>query len=175
VLARRPDLAPGPIRGNVETRLAKLQRGECDAVILAAAGLRRLHLAPPHATALDPEDFVPAVGQGIVAVEAREQDGPTLALLERVNDTHSMMAARAERALMRGLGAGCHTPVAGYARLVSGELRLTGLVASPDGRAVLRAVASGPAAAAESLGAGLAEELMARGAGPLLAVGEPTP
>lgn len=175
LLAGRPDLVPAPIRGNVETRLAKLERGEYGGVVLASAGLRRLHLAPPHATALDPEDFVPAVGQGIVGIEAREQDGPTLALLDRVNDTQSMMAARAERALMRGLGAGCHTPVAGYAHLLTGELRITGLVASPDGRTVLRGTVTGPAEKAESLGTELAEVLMARGARPLLAGGGRTP
>jgi hydroxymethylbilane synthase len=170
LLAARPDLAPAAIRGNVETRLAKLERGEYAGLVLASAGLRRLGLAPPHAAPLDPEEFVPAVGQGIVAIEAREQDAATLALLDRVNDTQAMMAALAERALMRGLGAGCHTPVAGYARLVAGELRLTGLVASPDGRTVLRGAVAGPPARPAGLGAALAETLMARGAGPLLAV-----
>jgi hydroxymethylbilane synthase len=167
--ARRPDLRPADVRGNVETRLSKLAAGSYDALVLARAGLLRLGLDPPGAVALDPTDFVPAVGQGILAVETRRDARELLALLERVDDTRARMAALAERAFLAGLGADCHTPVAGHADLAGGLLRLTGLVASRDGRSVLRATLTGPGPDAASLGARLAEDLLARGADRLLA------
>ena len=117
VLARRPDLRTEPIRGNVDTRLEKLRAGAYDALIMAAAGLKRLGLSPPHATALDPAEFVPAVGQGVLAVEARQADRELLELLRALDDTRTRLAALAERAFLARLGAGCHTPVAAHARL----------------------------------------------------------
>ncbi len=167
-LARRPDLRPEPIRGNVETRIGKLAAGEYDATILAAAGLRRLGLTPGHLTPLPVEEFVPAVGQGILAVEAREADRELLELLGRLDDTRSRSEALAERALLRGLGADCHTPVAGHARHERDALVVTGIVASLDGRTVLRARVDGAPAEAAGLGAAVAEKLMAQGAKALL-------
>jgi hydroxymethylbilane synthase len=172
VLGRRQDLDLRPIRGNVDTRLAKLEDGMYDAVIVAQAGLNRLGLSPVHATLLAVDDFPPAVGQGILAVEARGDDTRTLELLERVDDTRTRMEALAERSFLRGLAAGCHTPVAGYACTDAQALTLAGLVASLDGRTVIRSVVSGPSAAAEALGQKLAEELLARGAAGLLAANE---
>ena len=168
VLARRPDLRPEPIRGNVETRIEKLHAGACDATILAAAGLRRLGLDPPHCTPLPVDEFVPAVGQGILAVEAREADREVLELLKRLDDTRSRSEALAERAFLDGLGADCHTPVAGHARHDGAALTLTGVVASLDGATVLRWQASGWLSEAERLGTAVAEELLARGAKALL-------
>jgi len=164
VLARRPDLRTEPIRGNVETRLEKLHAGAYDALIMAAAGLTRLGLSPPHRTPLDPAEFVPAVGQGVLAVEARQADRELLELLRGVDDTRTRLAALAERAFLARLGAGCHTPVAAHARLDGEALVLTGVVSSPDGAIMLRASTGGPAAAGERLGVALADELLAKGA-----------
>jgi hydroxymethylbilane synthase len=168
VLARRPDLRPEPIRGNVETRIEKLGAGACDATILAAAGLRRLGLDPPHCTPLPVDEFVPAVGQGILAVEAREADREVLELLKRLDDTRSRSEALAERAFLDRLGADCHTPVAGHARHDGAALVLSGVVASLDGATILRWQASGGPREAERLGTAVAEELLARGAKALL-------
>jgi hydroxymethylbilane synthase len=168
--AGRPDLRVEPIRGNVETRLAKLERDGYDAIVLAKAGLDRLGLSPAHAVALSAEEFLPAAGQGILGVEVREDDRETCALVARLDDARTRTEAVAERAFLFRLGAGCHTPVAGHARLEDGTLTVTGLVASPDGDTVLRASVAGPASAAEALGRQLADELLARGAGRLLQV-----
>lgn len=168
VLARRPDLRPEPIRGNVETRIEKLATGACDATILAAAGLRRLGLEPPNLTVLAVEEFVPAVGQGILAIEASEADREVLELLGRLDDTRSRSEAVAERALLDRLGADCHTPVAGHARHAGSALVLTGVVASLDGRTVLRSQGTGAAGEAARLGVTVAEELLAKGAKALL-------
>jgi len=162
--ALRPDLAVVPVRGNVDTRLRKLAAGECDAVILAAAGLRRLGLSPPHARPLDPEVFVPAVGQGILGIEARRDDARTLAVVDRLDDRGTRCRAMAERACLARLGASCATPLAAHAALGEAGLSLTALVASEDGRRVLRARAVGPADAAERLGREVAESLLAEGA-----------
>lgn len=164
VLSRRPDLRTEPIRGNVETRLEKLRAGAYDALIMAAAGLKRLELRPPHRTPLDPTEFVPAVGQGVLAVEARQADRELLELLRGVDDTRTRLAALAERAFLARLGAGCHTPVAAHARLDGDALLLTGMVSSPDGATMLRATIEGPGATGERLGVVLADELLAKGA-----------
>jgi hydroxymethylbilane synthase len=168
VRARRPDLRTEPIRGNVETRVDKLATGTYDAIILAAAGLRRLGISPPHVTPLDAEEFVPAVGQGILAIEARQADREVLELLSRLDDTRSRSEALAERAFLLRLGADCHTPVAGHARLEGSALTLTGVVASLDGARVLRGRAGGPGREAERLGVALADDLLAKGAKALL-------
>jgi hydroxymethylbilane synthase len=168
VLARRPDLRTEPIRGNVETRVDKLGAGAYEAIVLASAGLRRLGVHPPHVTPLDVDEFVPAVGQGILAVEAREADREVLELLRRLDDTRSRSEALAERAFLSRLGADCHTPVAGHARLDGLALTLTGVVASLDGSTMLRAGATGPSGEAERLGEALADELLAKGAKALL-------
>jgi hydroxymethylbilane synthase len=168
VLARRPDLRTEPIRGNVETRVDKLAAGAYDAIVLASAGLRRLGVHPKHVTPLDVGEFVPAVGQGILAVEAREADREVLELLRRLDDTRSRSEALAERAFLSRLGADCHTPVAGHARIDGSVLTLTGVVASLDGTTMLRAGATGPSREAERLGVALADELLAKGAKALL-------
>jgi hydroxymethylbilane synthase len=172
LLARRPDLRTEPIRGNVETRLAKLTTGAYDALVLAAAGLNRLGLRLPHCAPLDPVEFVPAVGQGILAVEAREADRELLELLGGVDDTRTRLAALAERACLARLGAGCHTAVAAHAMTDGEGLTLTAIVAHPDGAPVLRAGAEGRGADAEGLGRRVADELIGKGARALLDAGD---
>jgi hydroxymethylbilane synthase len=164
----RPDLTVETIRGNVDTRLRRLSEGAYDAIVVAAAGLERLGLAPENASPLDPGEFLPAVGQGILAVEARAEDRPLLELLRGVDHRETRWQAEAERAFLRRLGASCHTPVAAHARVLDGELTLDGLVASLDGRQVLRGRMAGVPTRAEALGVRLAEDLLARGAQEIL-------
>lgn len=168
ILHRRPDLDPRAIRGNVDTRLGKLEAGDYDAIVLAQAGLVRLGVVPRHAALLSIDEFPPAVGQGILAVEARQDDRRALEVVEALDDTRTRMEALAERSLLHGLGAGCHTPVAGHARVEGASLSLLGLVASLDGATVVRATVTGPATGAEALGQKLADDLLARGAADLL-------
>ena len=160
----RPDVTIALLRGNVPTRVERVEKGDFDATLLAAAGLRRLGLAPAHCTPLDPERFVPAVGQGIIAVEARDDDTATLARLTRLDHAATRACALAERAYLALLGASCTTPVAAHARLEGATLQMSAIVADEEGRRLLRTSGSGPAADAASLGRGLAEELLAKGA-----------
>jgi hydroxymethylbilane synthase len=168
LLAARADLTVVPLRGNVDTRLAKLTAGECEGIVLAAAGLRRLALAPAHVRPLDADTFVPAVGQGTLAVEVRADDDRTRAVVARVDHADTRVCSLAERAYLRRLGASCNTPMAAHATLDrSGErtrLLMTAMVASEDGRQVLRADAAGAPADAADVGRGLAELLLERGA-----------
>jgi hydroxymethylbilane synthase len=164
----RPDLLDVPIRGNVDTRLRKLAEGQYDALVLARAGLVRLGIEPSGMVRLPVDTFLPAAGQGILGVEARAGEAPLLELLATLDHTETRIQAEAERAFLHRLGAGCHTPVAGFARLDGAALSVAGLVASVDGATVLTATVSGAPAAARALGEKLAEELLARGAGALL-------
>jgi len=164
ILARRPDLRVEPIRGNVDTRLRKLEEGLYDAMVMARAGLERLGLKPEHVQILSAETFLPAVGQGILGVEARATDRAVLEALQGIDDPTARAEALAERAFLRRLGAGCHTPVAGLAQVRDSALEIDGLVSSVDGRTVIRGRASGVAADPESVGERLADNLLARGA-----------
>jgi hydroxymethylbilane synthase len=168
LLALRPDLAVAPIRGNVDTRLRKLRQGEYDALVVAAAGLRRLGLLDETATVLDPEEMLPAAGQGTLGVEAREEDAETLALADVVTDVESRAAALAERALLQALGGTCTTPLAAYARRTGSGLRLDVFLATPDGARVLRDGDVGDPGAPEALGRRLAGRLLAAGAGDII-------
>jgi hydroxymethylbilane synthase len=171
LLARRPDLRIEPIRGNVDTRLRKLDEGLCDGLVMARAGLERLGLKPKHAEPLPVEEFLPAVGQGILGLEARAADGEVLEALRGVDHAGTRMQALAERAFLRRLGAGCHTPVAGHARIEGDAISIAGLVASLDGATVLAGEVSGLCSQAEELGERLGGELLARGARALLDAG----
>ncbi len=171
--ARRPDLTMETIRGNVDTRLRKLQDRLYDAVVLAAAGLRRLGLAPPNAVVLEPQEMLPAVGQGTLVVEIRETDGATRELVRPVDHGATRQAAQAERAFLEAIGGSCTTPLAAYARVEAGALRLDAFVSTPDGLQVLRDGATGTSAAAADLGRGLAERMLAAGAADILRVGTP--
>jgi hydroxymethylbilane synthase len=169
-LSLRPDLRVAAIRGNVDTRLAKLERERLDGVMLAAAGLRRLGLAPAHATPLDADVFIPAVGQGVLAIEARADDAKTLAALAVLEHAPTRPCALAERAFLARLGASCVTPMAAHARLDGATLRMHAIVASEDGRKVLRATASGAPDTAAAMGRAIAEDLLARGAAAVTAL-----
>jgi hydroxymethylbilane synthase len=168
LLHRRPDLGLVEMRGNVETRLRKLDEQGLDALVLAQAGLERLGLGAAITEMLDPAWMLPAVGQGALGLECRVDDQETLGLLRALDDVPSRQAVLAERALLRALGGGCLVPI-GAAGLVEGDaLSLRGAVLSPDGQGRVAGQAEGPAAEAEALGRRLAEDLLARGAGALL-------
>lgn len=179
LLARRPDLRVQTLRGNVETRLAKLARGECDAVVLAAAGLSRLNRAAVISAYFSPEEMCPAAGQGALAIEALAA-GTAAAAAAALSDAAATRAVAAERAVLIALGAGCQTPVGAHAEAIGGELCLRAVVASADGARVLRASAAAPLTAApEALGARVGEDLLRQGAAGLLAnasvAGSPVP
>jgi hydroxymethylbilane synthase len=162
LLHARPDLRVTMLRGNVQTRLAKLQEGECDASLLALAGLRRLGLEDEAAVVLDPAAMVPAAGQGIVGITAREDDEALRELLAIIEDTEAREAATAERTMLAVLDGSCRTPIGAYAqRIEGGRLRLTGLVAREDGGFLLRRTVEGVPADAERMGQELGASLRA--------------
>jgi len=166
---RYPDLQVKPLRGNLDTRLAKLDRGECHAVVLAAAGLKRLGLAARIRAMLEPEQCLPAPGQGALVIECREDRGELRRRLAPLGDSDTSACVRAERALSRALSGDCQLPLAAYAVTNGREMRLRALVAMPDGSKVVRAELSGPIAAPEKLGETLAVKLRALGADAILA------
>ena len=167
--SRFPQLHIHSLRGNLDTRLAKLDRGDYDAIILAAAGLKRLGLASRIRSILGFEQSLPAAGQGALAVEYRAGRDDIAACLAQLNHRGTELCVRAERALSRALGGSCQLPLAAYASATGSTLELRGLVAHPDGKSAVRAEVSGPAASPEELGAKLARELRARGADAILA------
>ena len=169
--AARPDLRLEPIRGNVDTRLRKLDDGEFDAIILAAAGLHRLGFGERITEHLDMELVLPAVGQGALAIETRSDDAAVNEIVSRLNHEATEMACRAERAFLKGLGGGCLVPIAAHAKFAGTTLTLKGLVASTDGDEIVRGSVAGPSQEAERLGHQLAEELIAEGADQILARG----
>ena len=166
---RYPGLKVTSLRGNLDTRLAKLDRGEHDAIILAAAGLKRLGLGARIRSLLPVEQSLPAAGQGALAIEYRAERGDIAASLAALNHRETELAVRAERAVSRSLGGSCQLPLAAYASVVGAKLELRGLVANPDGLSIIRAEVSGSAASPEELGARLAGELRAQGADKILA------
>jgi hydroxymethylbilane synthase len=177
-LHRRPDLRLGDIRGNVETRLRKLAELDLDALILAQAGLERLGHGDAIREVLDPEWMLPAVGQGALGLECRDNDPGTLDLVRQLDDPPARQTVLAERAFLRTLGGGCQVPI-GAAATVTGEtLTLRGAVLQPDGHERIAGAIRGAWAAAEALGQELARELLARGAAELFrtsAVWTPAP
>jgi hydroxymethylbilane synthase len=166
--AQRPDLKVGLLRGNVGTRLRKLDENEFDAILLACAGLIRLGLGARIRESLDTERFIPAIGQGIVGIEARADDAQTRALLAPLHDVRSATRLAAERALNARLGGACQVPVAGHAVIDGQTLHLRAMVGAPDGSRVVRDTISGDASHAAELGRELAGRLLARGAGDIL-------
>jgi hydroxymethylbilane synthase len=162
----RPDLQVAMLRGNVETRLRKLDAGEVDATLLAVAGLKRLGLLSAATAILDPDEFVPAVGQGAIGIETRADDGRIRALVAAIDDPDTGAALTAERAFLAVLDGSCRTPIGGHAKLEHGELRFRGIVIKPDGSEAFETLRQGSRAAAEALGADAGHELRARaGAG----------
>jgi hydroxymethylbilane synthase len=166
-LQLRPDLAWKEMRGNVETRLRKWREGECDALILAAAGLERLGLNPDGAP-IAPDDMLPAVGQGALAIEIRADDAAAGRAAAALDHPPSASAVAAERALLRRLGGGCRAPIAAFATLEGERLLLRAVVADGLGRQTLRGERRGDSRGAADLGVALAEDLLARGAAELL-------
>ena len=165
----RPDLEIRPLRGNLDTRLRKLDEGQFEAIVLAAAGLKRLGLESRVTEFFSPERMIPAVGQGALAIEIRQQDTRTGQFIACLDHLSTRLATLAERSLLRRLGGGCQVPIAANAAIQSDTLRLVALVASPDGACVVRGTRSGPVGSAEEIGQRLAEELLERGAGKILA------
>lgn len=158
--ARRSDLIIEAMRGNVDTRLRKLDAGEVHGIVLASAGLRRLGIQPPHVTVLAADEFVPAIGQGALALETRAEDADALAALEH---RPTRQAIDAERAFLHTVGGSCATPLAAHATVRGDTLHLRALIAQPDGRRVVRGERSGAAAEGAALGDDLAVRLLRDG------------
>ena len=168
LLALRPDLQLLDLRGNVPTRLGRLAQGDYDAIVLAAAGLKRLGLYGEGACALSAEHMLPAVGQGAIGIECRRDALDIEILIAPLHDQVSACCVRAERAMNARLGGSCTVPVAGYAEIVGGQLQLRGLVAAVDGDDIVRQTASGPSMDAERIGDELGRALLAAGADRIL-------
>ena len=167
--ASRPDLIIRSLRGNVGTRLGKLDAGDYDAIILAVAGLQRLGLESRIRQPLSPAQSLPAVGQGAVGIECRLDDERTLALLAPLNHSETAIRVTAERAMNTRLEGGCQVPIGSYAELVDGDVWLRALVGAPDGQLIVRGERRGRPEDAEAMGISLAEELLNRGAREILA------
>ena len=166
------------LRGNVNTRVQRLDEGKYDAVVLATAGLNRLELGHKISAILDPSEFLPAVGQGALALECSADRSDIIAAVEPLIDRTTLLAVSAERAFARALSGSCYTPIAGYAMYRGDELWLRGLLASRDGSDILRGELASPVAdiaAAEALGVALAKDFFARGAARLLGEGSSVP
>ena len=168
ILAARPDVTVEALRGNVNTRIAKLEQGDFDAIVLAAAGLERLALQHRISETMDPQRMLPAAGQGAIGIECRNGDAALCELLARLEHLPSTQTTLAERAVQHRLQANCESPVASFAVLHGTRLRLDALVASVDGSRVLRRQRVGEAHAPADLGHRLADELLALGAAELL-------
>jgi hydroxymethylbilane synthase len=164
----RHDLVITDLRGNVDTRLRKLDENQYDALVLACAGLRRLGLENRISAALPPDEMLPAVGQGALGIEVRADDEATIAAVTRLDHKFTRLACMAERALLRSLGGGCQLPIAAYAVVRDKRIRLDGLVADTQGERIVRDRVSGGLGEAEELGSRLGEQLLARGARELL-------
>lgn len=166
--ARRGDLEIVDMHGNVDTRLKKLEKGECDAIVLAAAGLIRLRLERNVTEYLSPDVMLPAVGQGALAVETRESSSEIIELLSKIDHESTRMAVDAERAFARRLGADCRTPIAAYARIEARKLVINGLVATPNGNMLVRSQIASEDIVPEKVGQELAEVLLNKGAAAIL-------
>jgi hydroxymethylbilane synthase len=169
LLGRRPDLRVMEIRGNVGTRIERLDRGEVDALILAVAGLRRLGLQARIRELLPVEAMLPAIGQGAIGIESREEDAVILELLAPLRDRDAAACVEAERAVNRRLYGSCHLPIAAYARLERGSLRIEALVGRVDGSEIIRRSGAGEPSAARDIGDRLGRELLAAGGEAILA------
>lgn len=169
IKARYPHLVIEPLRGNVQTRLRKLDEGQYAAIILAAAGLKRLGLADRIAALLPPEDSLPAVGQGALGIECLAERADLFDLVAPLNHAETAVCVHAERALSRRLAGSCQTPLGGYAVMEHGQIRLRGFVADLEGKRMVQGELRGAPADAERLGTALAEDLLGRGADKILA------
>lgn len=168
IAAFRPDLKIIDLRGNVNTRLKKLDDGEYDAIILAAAGLKRLEFEDRITQYIDTEICLPAIGQGAVGIECRNDDARVHNLIAPLNDYKTQIRVKTERAMNERLQGGCQVPIAGYAEFEKGLIMMRGLVGQVDGKKIIRGDIAGPADSAEELGIVLAEDLLSRGADKIL-------
>jgi len=167
LLYARPDLQLLTLRGNVETRLRKLE-DQYDAIVLAAAGLIRLGLEARITHRFDLEQFVPAVGQGVIGIECREDDGRSIELVRTLNDELAWQCCETERAFALRLQGSCQSPIAAHAQVSDGKVHLRGVIGSPDGQEIYRGVHSGAVAERHAVGIALADRLLDAGARPLL-------
>jgi hydroxymethylbilane synthase len=158
----RPDITVVTLRGNVETRLRKLDAGEIDATLLAVAGLKRLGLLAAATAILDPEAFLPAVGQGAIGIETRADDARTRALVAMIDDAETATAVAAERAFLGVLDGSCRTPIGGHATVGGGNVRFRGIIVKPDGSAAFEVLREGRSEAATEIGADAGHELRDR-------------
>jgi hydroxymethylbilane synthase len=158
----RPDLAIVPLRGNVETRLRKIEAGEAEATLLAVAGLKRLSLLSAASALLDIDEFIPAVGQGAIGIETRADDAATRALVARIDDPDTATALAAERAFLAVLDGSCRTPIGGHARISEGQVRFRGIIVKPDGSEAFEVIRNGGRGEAARLGADAGHELRGR-------------
>jgi hydroxymethylbilane synthase len=168
LLSLRPDLKIIPLRGNLDTRIRKLSTLQLDAVVLASAGLRRLGWEDRISEYFEPEVMLPAIGQGVLAIEGRRRDERVHQLVAPLTHYPTAVSLMAERAFLKGLEGGCQVPIAGFAKVDSDRVVLTGLVAGVDGQKVIRGRVEGSPEKSEELGKHLAEELLAKGAGDIL-------
>jgi hydroxymethylbilane synthase len=168
LLALRPDLVVTDLRGNVDTRLRKLDEGQYDAIILACAGLQRLGLGARITETLQPPDWLPASTQGIIGLQCRQGDAHTLSLIEALADSDTMVVASAERAVARVLEATCQVPLAVHAVLENGTVKLKSIISTPDGKQSIQAQGQAPAADAVALGEKVAADLLNNGAGNII-------
>ena len=159
----RPDVAVTMLRGNVETRLRKVDDGEVDATVLAAAGLKRLGLMSAATAIFDADEFLPAVGQGAIAIETRTNDGKIRTLVAMVDDIDTATALAAERAFLAILDGSCRTPIGGHAQVFGDSIRFRGMILKPDGSDALEVTREGPRVSAAELGAAAGRELRNRG------------
>jgi len=164
----RPDIEIVPLRGNLDTRLKKLQTENLDAIVLAAAGVKRLELEHRITEYLDSEVMLPAVGQGALCIEMRQHDPVIEPMVKALDDPPSRAIVLGERAFLNRLGGSCQVPIAGHGEIISNTFQLTGLVANIDGSRIIKSVLSGAVDSSESIGINLAEELISRGADKIL-------
>ncbi len=165
----RPDIVIRPIRGNLDTRLKKLESENFDALVLAAAGVKRLNLEHKITEYLDPGIMLPAIGQGALCIEIRRNDAAVGPMVASLDHAPTRAVVTGERAFLNQLEGGCQVPIAGHGRINENQFTLTGLVAEVDGSRVIKGQKSGPLDSVETIGSGLAEELLARGADKILA------
>ena len=168
LLYARPDLNIMPLRGNVDTRLRKLDSGELDSIVLAAAGLKRLSNFERTSQLLEPEVVLPAIGQGALGIEVRSGDRETIETMDFLNHRETEISVKAERAFLKRLEGGCQVPIGGYATLNGNNIRLDGLVSEIDGSRIIRDFMTGPSEDAEEIGRKLAERVLEAGADRIL-------
>ena len=164
LLAYNPDLKIIDIRGNVDTRLQKMESGYCDAMIMASAGLQRLGLGDKITEIIDPEIMIPAVSQGAIGIETREADPAIDQIVDAISDEETLIVTRAERTFLRSVEGGCQIPVGAYSEIRNGEYIITGIIASLDGSTVLKHTAKGPVENADHLALEVSQSLIEQGA-----------